>query len=295
MLPHSKIQANKQALNRLADLGKATVEKALPDLSGLPTDVAGGVVRTLAVSVATEVSNASAQLAVVNYSEMSDDALVQLQSMFHQLDPEYKAIGAERQARFLERARAYSGRSVDELTALLARDPQNTALRTALMWAKNGYDGFTPFRVDVKKTVAKSVEGVVGRTMAKVIAQDFPQAKQALSDGVQRMILNTYRETIGANAEADGFATGYQRVPSPNACAFCAVVALNEYTSYDTDGGYHDKCGCSTVPVYRGVTSYHPDYFNQFEAEYNDAQSAVGPNHSAEDIFAAIRANTGRN
>lgn len=295
MLSHSKVQANKRAVNTLGSLGKATVTKALPDLSALPTDVAGGAVRTLASAVATEVGNASAQLAVLNYSEMTDEALKTLQSQFYQLDPAYVSIGNELQARFMEQARSYTGKSYDELTAMLARDPKNTALQTARMWAKNGYDGYSPIAINVKKSVTKKIEGVVGRTMSKVVAGDYPQAEQALSDGVERMILDAYRETIGFNAEQDGFVTGYQRVPSPTACAFCAVVALNEYTSFEDDGGYHDNCGCTTMPVYRGVETYHPDYFDQFEAEYEEASQAVGPVATAEDIMAAVRANTGRN
>lgn len=295
MLSNSKIQANKRAVNTLGSLGKSTVQKALPDLSNLPLDVAGGSVRTLASAVATEVGNASAQLAVVNYKEMTDDALRALQSNFMQLDSSYTAIGNELTARFLERARSYSGKSFEELTEMLARDPKNTALQTARMWAKNGYDGYNPVKANVRKTVAKSLEGVVGRTMKSVAKGDFPQAEQALADGVERMILDSYRDTIGFNAEQDGFVTGYQRVPSPNACAFCAVVALNEYTSFENDSGYHDNCGCTTVPVYRGVDSYRPDYFDKFEAEYVEATETVGPIATAEDILAVVRANTGRN
>lgn len=295
MLSNSKIQANKRAVNTLGALGKATVSKALPDLSALPLDVAGGSVRTLASAVATEVGNASAQLAVVNYSEMTDDALKALQRQFSGLDPAYASIGNELQARFLEQARSYAGLSYDELSAMLVKDPKNNALLTARMWAKNGYDGYSPVKADVRKRVAKNIEGVVGRTMQKVATGDFPQAEVALSDGVERMILDAYRDTIGFNAEQDGFVTGYQRIPSPNACAFCAVVALNEYTSFEDDDGYHDNCGCTTVPVYRGVDSYHPDYFDKFEAEYEEASLSVGPIATAEDILAAVRANTGRN
>lgn len=295
MLSNSKIQANKKALNTLGSLGKATVQKALPDLSALPLDVAGGSVRTLASSVATEVGRAAGQLAVVNYSEMTDDALRVLQSQWTQLDPVYKSISTELQARLLENARGYAGLSFEELDALVRRDPRNAAASVARSWAKNGYDGYSPIVANVKKSVAKKIEGVVGRTMSNVAKGDFPQAEQALTDGVERMILDSYRETIGDNAERDGFVTGYQRVPSPNACAFCAVVALNEYTSFEADDGYHDNCGCTTVPVYRGVETYHPDYFDKFEAEYEEASQTVGPIATAEDIFAAVRANTGRN
>jgi hypothetical protein len=295
MLSNSKIQANKRAANTLGALGKATVSKALPDVSALPLDVAGGTVRTLASAVATEVGNASAQLAVVNYKEMTDDALRALQSQFSTVDPAFKSVGEELLARFLDDARSYAGRSFDELSAMLDLDPKNNALRTARMWAKNGYDGYNPVKANVRKTVAKKIEGVVGRTMQNIAKGDFPQAEKALTDGVERMILDSYRETIGLNAEQDGFVTGYQRVPSPNACAFCAVVALNEYTSFEDDGGYHDNCGCTTVPVYRGVDSYRPDYFDKFEAEYETASQDVGPIATAEDILAAVRANTGRN
>jgi hypothetical protein len=70
-------------------------------------------------------------------------------------------------------------------------------------------------------------------------------------------------------------------------------VALNEYTSFEQSGGYHDHCGCTTVPVFKTLGAYRPTYYDQFEQDYTDATRATDSS-KAKDVLATIRQQSGR-
>lgn len=173
------------------------------------------------------------------------------------------------------------------VTDFLARDMirRGTAQRLIEQMA------YTPKPIPV--AVEKVVEPVVGQTMVKFSQGMFMEAQQYLAEGIARVVGNVYRETQTTNSERDQFASGYQRIASPTACAFCLVVTLNEYTSFDESGGYHDNCSCTAVPIFKGQSSYKPDYFSEFEDAYMQARFDSGSS-KASDILAAIRVNTGR-
>lgn len=147
-------------------------------------------------------------------------------------------------------------------------------------------------------------EGIIGAVMTRFAAGEIPVAQAIMAQALQREITNVVRETVAANADRDPVAVGYQRVPSPTACAFCLVVALNTYTSFEEDGGYHNACSCTTVPVFRGVGAYRPSYYDDFEEIYSDAatgreQTFEATNRTltvieAKPTLAAIRETTGR-
>lgn len=104
---------------------------------------------------------------------------------------------------------------------------------------------------------------------------------------------NIFRETMANAMSNDSAVVGYQRVASSSACAFCATVALNQYTSFEDDDGYHDHCGCTTVPIFKGLSAYRPDYYDTFQTEYETAFSSVNSS-KAEDILSAMRLQSGR-
>lgn len=293
MLATTAVDATKKVSNTLGTLAEQVVSKGLPDLASLGSQEAGGVIRTLATNVSVQIGNAASVAGVQSYKNLTDDALRALYEATPWGDPVRTQLGAEQTARLFASAHNYDGLSVSELDKVLKIDPRNVGARTARMWASRGFESYTPTVVNVKERIAASLEGVVGNSMSKYLDGSYADAAYALQNGVGRMVENVYRDTLATNSQSDGFASGYQRVASPTACAFCLTVALNEYTSFEQSGGYHDRCGCSTVPVFRNVPAYEPDYYSGFREDYTTATSAVDSSNP-EDILSAIRTITGR-
>lgn len=140
---------------------------------------------------------------------------------------------------------------------------------------------------------ADLAEPVVGRAMALASQERYVDASTAFLATMDKVIGDIFRETIVNNSYDDSEATGYQRVASPDACAFCALVALNEYTKFPDSGGYHNHCGCTTIPVFRGLGSFRPSYYDDIEQEYFAARA--DGSKTAGDILANWREQTGRN
>lgn len=281
-LPADVIARDKQVQTSIADIASSTSMALLPDLSTLSQGEAGGSIRKVAESVSLEVGKAASVAATKSYADISEAGRTVIASKF----------AADVTAN-VAAAHKYDGLNLAEIDVMLARDPSNAALRTARAWAWNNARNFTPTTVDVTSVVAKNLEGVVGHSMARYMSGVYADAEVALSSGVSRMVENIYRDTMASNSEQDAFARGYQRVASPDACSFCLMVALNEYTSFEESGGYHDHCSCTAVPIFSGMTSYSPDYYDGFRDDYYAARDSVDSS-SAEDILAAIRVVTGR-
>lgn len=94
---------------------------------------------------------------------------------------------------------------------------------------------------------------------------------------VEKVVGDIFRRNMAGNVARDVQAIGYQRVARPNACTFCRVVALNLYTSFEQDGGYHKNCACYAVPVFKGQSPYFPEYYEEFERQYEEYKDAPLP------------------
>jgi len=94
---------------------------------------------------------------------------------------------------------------------------------------------------------------------------------------VEKTVGNIFRNNIASNVARDRAAIGYQRIARPNACTFCRVVALNVYTSFEQDGGYHKNCACYAVPIFQGQSPYYPEYYEDFERQYNEYKDKAPP------------------
>lgn len=131
----------------------------------------------------------------------------------------------------------------------------------------------------------------VGTAMALVQSERFGQAASTFVDVIDKSVSDVFRETLAQASFDDRDAVGYQRIASPNACAFCALVATNEYTSFAEDGGYHNSCGCTTIPIFRGLGAFRPSYYEDFEREYVEAAQGAT---ATRDILRQMREQTGR-
>jgi hypothetical protein len=78
------------------------------------------------------------------------------------------------------------------------------------------------------------------------------QAMVAAAGAVSRLVLDADRSVVIGASRSDPEASGWARVASGRACAFCAMLASRGpvYTSEATaDFEAHDHCGCAVEPV----------------------------------------------
>lgn len=108
----------------------------------------------------------------------------------------------------------------------------------------------------------EQIKASVGWAMSK------PETQQLLWGSMQRMAMQSYRETIQLSAWEAG--NGFARVPEPKACSFCLMLASRGAVYYSKEaalsvgGGkygkrsstkrrtgepYHDHCRCDVIEV----------------------------------------------
>lgn len=122
------------------------------------------------------------------------------------------------------------------------------------------------------------------------IASNFTDNRQkmatVLSNGITGIVSQYNRDTISANSERDnqiGLIT-VQRVAEPNACSFCAMLAVNDitFTGIEADAAiityedeYHENCNCSVETVFEGQDPIKPPYYNKMEETYKEAERRI--------------------
>lgn len=219
-IPQSLITQQKAAQNALSTLAGQTAAKAVPDLSTLSQQQAGGVLRTVTTGTLNAFGTAATATGAESYAAYSDWAI---------------ESGVTRQT--------YTPSTVPKLS-------------------------------DV---VMERVGPLVGYSMAAFSEGNFEGATVNLITGLSREVSNIYRQTIAFNSQNDNRVLYYQRVASPTACGFCALIAVK--TAMDSGGedfdGYHDHCGCSNVPVFKGDYGFYPDYYDDLEREINQATTDI--------------------
>lgn len=110
-------------------------------------------------------------------------------------------------------------------------------------------------------------------------ASDLQAAEKRLESVVERLVLNAGREAIVAAVEQDRQAKAWARVPEPDACYFCAMLATRGaiYSSAHAAGDnndYHDHCRCHVEPVF---VAYEPTArIRQWQADWNDLKREHG-------------------
>lgn len=95
--------------------------------------------------------------------------------------------------------------------------------------------------VAAKKSAARLVDPNVAMTNALTQA----------SGSMARLVLNGGRETVAQTIRNDSEATGWRRVLGGGGCDFCKLLAGRVYPRDNADFDAHDKCGCTSEPVYR--------------------------------------------
>lgn len=72
------------------------------------------------------------------------------------------------------------------------------------------------------------------------------------SGAMVTLVLNAGRETLLDTLRGDDKARGYRRIVGSGACDFCRTVGGSGSRVYNVDADFdvHDKCGCTSEPVY---------------------------------------------
>lgn len=71
------------------------------------------------------------------------------------------------------------------------------------------------------------------------------------SGAMARLVLNGGRGTVTQTIRSDSDAVGWRRVLGGGGCDFCKLLAGRVYPRDNADFDAHDKCGCTSEPVYR--------------------------------------------
>ncbi len=142
-------------------------------------------------------------------------------------------------------------------------------------------------------------EPIIGWGMARFADEGFEAMESAVRSSMTRAVGSFNRDTIIYNAGLDDAVVGVQRVAEPTACSFCALIAFGSGQFYSRESRvsnyaveYHDHCHCSIETLYEGDEPFRPDYYDTFEAAYNDATEEAGTTDTKE-ILAAMRRNSG--
>jgi hypothetical protein len=166
--------------------------------------------------------------------------------------------------------------------------------QSALELAQTSTDVFKAKFADSYDLLAKS-ENVIGFAM-KVRARDGHQPSVvAMNNALTREVASYHRDTILFNAALDNNVSRVQRVAQATACEFCRLMALGSTDGTVRTSNYavhfHDHCHCTIQPLFSGEIPVRPDYYDQFEAGYNQARKDAGSG-SASDILAEMRKQT---
>jgi len=189
---------------------------------------------------------------------------------------------------------------VREVTNSVYRDGSAAAIQASNavyseLRRESGITGeFTP-DVPAAPTISQDVDPIVGEFIKDAYGPDaltnptysgeINWVRDQITDAVydawlyslEKAVGNVFRSNIAANVARDPQAIGYQRIARSNACTFCRVVALNLYTSFEQDCGYHKNCACYAVPIFQGQSPYFPEYYEEFERQYEEYKDAPLP------------------
>lgn len=106
------------------------------------------------------------------------------------------------------------------------------------------------FATSLRATSLAPIKVAAGRGVAADVAMG--NALTQSSGAVARLVLNAGRSTVVESVRADPRAVGWQRVLGGDGCDFCQMLAGRGavYKEATADFKAHDKCGCTTEPVY---------------------------------------------
>jgi hypothetical protein len=152
--------------------------------------------------------------------------------------------------------------------------------------------GYTATFADTYDVVAKT-DAVVNFAMKVRATQGHAPSVDAMNNALTREVAMYHRDTVLFNAALDPYVSRVQRVAQASACEFCRLMAIGSDNGKVRVSTYavkfHDHCHCTIQPLFQGEAPVRPDYYDSFEAQYNDASASGG---NAKDILSNMRKTT---
>ena len=107
------------------------------------------------------------------------------------------------------------------------------------------------FKTSLRVTSLVAAKKAAARLVPPEVA--MPNALTLASGAMARLVLNGGRETATQTLKNDEKAIGYRRIVGSGACDFCRTVGGSGSRIYNVEADFdvHDKCGCTSEPVYR--------------------------------------------
>ena len=191
---------------------------------------------------------------------------------------------AKAQERLAVTASLYSGKSTEELQAILAHQygklvtEYGDAVAAA---AARMYEELRPRELGVfNAEVAAQYSDVEFAARLRQAAKGKTQASLAM--GLQKDIMDMGRETIAHNMRRDKSRVKWARVPRGKTCAWCTMLASRGwvYASEVSAGGrgheYHASCDCMIVPSWEHGTPKLKGYDSaRLNEQYQTARKAA--------------------
>lgn len=145
--------------------------------------------------------------------------------------------------------------------------------------------GYAAQYADDYNVIAKS-DTVVNYAMKVRATQGHAPSVEAMANALTREVAMYHRDTILFNSALDRGVYRVQRVAQAGACDFCRLMALGSTRGTVRTSTYaanfHNNCQCTITPLFKGESPVRPDYYDEFEAEYEQASASGG---SASDIL----------
>lgn len=138
-------------------------------------------------------------------------------------------------------------------------------------------------------------EPIVGYAMSNFMSKGFESMDSSVQNALTRAVASYHHNTMLYNSGLDSAVVKVQRIADRNACAFCRTLAFDKYGDVRTSDyaiKFHDNCHCTIETLYEGDRPVRPDYYDQFQEQYEDASAEVGT-RNAKELFAQIRRESG--
>lgn len=131
----------------------------------------------------------------------------------------------------------------------------------------------------------EKAEPIIGFGVQTFNKSGYDSMQEGVTNALTRAVASYNRDTLLYNSAIDSAVVKVQRVAEPNACGFCRTMAFESFRVRTKAGvrtadyaiKFHDNCRCSIETLYEGDEPIRPEYYDQFEREYEQASSDRAP------------------